>query len=65
MRYICKRCQGSVDTGELTLYPGVGDVCKDCVAELDAEAEHRRRFSLSKEQQQEIKDMIPGILLGA
>lgn len=65
MRYRCKRCGCTMDTGEIRHYPGVGDVCEECVEELDREAEHRRRFSLTKEQQQEIRQMIPGILLGA
>lgn len=65
MRYRCKRCGCTMDTGEAQHYPGVGDVCEECVVELDIEAEHRRRFALTKEQQQEIRQMISGVLLGA
>lgn len=65
MRYRCKHCGATMDSNEVRHYPGVGDVCSDCVQELDQEAEHRRRFALTKEQQQDIKQMIPGVLLGA
>lgn len=65
MRYRCKCCECILDTGEAKHYPGVGDVCEDCVEALDREAEHRRRFALTKEQQQELKDMLPGVMLGA
>lgn len=65
MRHYCKRCGGTMDTGEAVHYPGVGDVCEERAQELDQEAAHRELFSLTKRQQQDIKNMVPGILLGA
>ena len=62
-RYECGRCHGLVDAGELKHYPGFGDVCEDCVEELDAEAAHRSFFGLTKHQQREVKYMLPGIRL--
>ena len=54
-----------MDPGEAQRYPGVGDVCEDCLQELDLEAEHRKTFHLTRGQQEEIKRFCPGVRLGA
>lgn len=64
MGYQCKRCGCRMDPGEVQRYPGIGDVCEDCVQELDLEAEHRKAFYLTRGQQEEIKRFCPGVRLG-
>ena len=65
MGYQCKRCGCRMDPGEVQRYPGIGDVCEDCVQELDLEAENRKAFHLTRGQQEEIKRFCPGVRLGA
>lgn len=63
-RYHCKRCGCRLDPADRIPYPGEGDVCEECAEELDQEAEHRRLFCLTKEQQKDIKKILPGCRLG-
>ena len=63
-KYECCRCGCRLDPGEGVRYPGEGLVCEDCVEELDLEAAHRQLFAMTKGQQKELKQILPGIVLG-
>ena len=63
-KYECCRCGCRLDPGEGVRYPGEGLVCEDCVEELDLETAHRKLFAMTKGQQKELKQILPGIVLG-
>ena len=52
-KYRCKRCGCSLDPKEMPY-------CEDCVEEMEQEAEQRKLFNLSVEDQRRIKSFLQG-----
>lgn len=52
-KYLCKRCRCTLDPSEMPY-------CEECIKEMSREAEQRKLFSLTAEDQQKIKQMLQG-----
>lgn len=52
-KYYCKKCGCRLDPNEVPY-------CEECIEEMEQEAEQRRAFNLTIEDQREIKRFLQG-----